>query len=90
MSKIHFMQIQYVLCFYLLKGDVIFLISFKPLQYLLIRRNISKMEFIHLIDISPSTAAKMWRNEYISMKIVNDICAKLKCELTDVIEYIPD
>lgn len=66
------------------------MISFEPLQITLIKKKISKMDFIRLLDISPTTAAKMWKNEYVAMKIVDDICKKLDCTLTDVIEYIPD
>ncbi|MFK4300157.1 helix-turn-helix domain-containing protein [Paenibacillus sp. NRS-1782] len=66
------------------------MISFEPLQITLIKKKISKMEFIKLMNISPSTAAKMWRNEYIAMKIIDDICNKLECNLTDVIEHTPD
>jgi DNA-binding Xre family transcriptional regulator len=66
------------------------LISFEPLKILLIKRNISKMDFIKMVDISPTTSAKMWKNEYVAMKIIDDICNKLECELTDVIQHIPD
>ncbi|PZT57455.1 helix-turn-helix domain-containing protein [Paenibacillus silvae] len=63
------------------------MISFEPLQITLIKRKISKMEFIKLLDISSATAAKMWKNEYIAMKIIDDICNKLDCKLEDVIVY---
>lgn len=66
------------------------MISYEPLQILLIKRKISKMEFIELINISPTTAAKMWKNEYVAMKIVDDICNKLEVSLSEVIEHIPD
>lgn len=66
------------------------MISFEPLQILLIKRNISKMEFIKLMSISPSTAAKMWKNEYVAMKIVDDICNVFHVPLTDVVKHIPD
>lgn len=48
------------------------------------------MEFIKKVGISPSTAARMWKNEYIAMKIINDICNALECDLPDVIKFIPD
>lgn len=66
------------------------MISFEPLQILLIKRNISKMDFIRLMSISPSTAAKMWKNEYVAMKIVDDICNMLHVPMTDVIKHVPD
>ncbi|MEC0266711.1 helix-turn-helix domain-containing protein [Paenibacillus anseongense] len=66
------------------------MISFKPLLKTLIDKNLSKTEFVEMMKISSSTSAKMWRNEYIAMKIVDDICKKFECALTDVIEYVPD
>ncbi|MFD2663067.1 helix-turn-helix domain-containing protein [Paenibacillus thailandensis] len=66
------------------------MITFKPLQHLLINRGLSKGEFIKLVDIAPSTASKMWKDEYIAMKIIDDICNKLDCKLTEVIEHIPE
>jgi len=66
------------------------MISFEPLQITLIKKKISKMEFIKKVGISPSTAARMWKNEYIAMKIINDICNALECDLPDVIKFIPD
>lgn len=61
-----------------------------PLQHYLLEKKIPKMKLVKMVSISPSTAAKMWKGEYIAMKIVDDICNALGCELTDVIEHIPD
>ncbi|APB76464.1 XRE family transcriptional regulator [Paenibacillus polymyxa] len=66
------------------------MITFEPLQITLIKKKIPKMEFIKKVGISPSTAARMWKNEYIAMKIIDDICNTLECDLTDVIKFIPD
>lgn len=66
------------------------MISFIPLQKLLLDKQISKTEFVELMEISPTTSAKMWKNEYVAMKIVDDICRKLDCTLHDIIEYVPD
>lgn len=66
------------------------MISFEPLQITLIKKKISKMEFIKLTGISSSTAARMWRNEFVNLKIIDDICRELECDLHDVIKYSPD
>lgn len=66
------------------------MISFEPLQITLIKRKISKTDFIKLVGISSATSAKMWRGEYIAMKIIDDICNVLKCPITDVVVHIPD
>jgi len=66
------------------------MISFKPLQKLLIDKEMSKSDFTEFMNISPTTAAKMWRNEYIAMKIIDDVCKKFNCKVSDVIEFVPD
>ncbi|MFI2856832.1 helix-turn-helix domain-containing protein [Paenibacillus sp. JSM ZJ436] len=66
------------------------MISFKPLKKTLVELEINKMEFVKMIGISSSTAAKMWRNEYVAMSVIDDICNKLNCSLSEVIEHIPD
>ncbi|MEK4289397.1 helix-turn-helix domain-containing protein [Paenibacillus sp. FSL P4-0502] len=65
------------------------MISFKPLMRLMFERDMSKMEFVEFMQISPTTATKMWKNEYVSLKIIDDICKAFECNLSDVIEYIP-
>lgn len=66
------------------------MISFKPLLKTLIDKDMSKMDYVHLIKISSSTASKMWKNEYVAMKIVDDICNVMKCNIDDVIEHVRD
>lgn len=66
------------------------MISFKPLHKTLVEKDMSKMDLIELLSISSSTSAKMWKNEYVAMKIINQICMKLDCKIEDVIEYIAD
>lgn len=64
--------------------------SFKPLRKLLVERDMDKMDFVELMGISPSTASKIWKGEYVAMKIVDDICNKFKVSIEEVIEHIPD
>lgn len=64
--------------------------SFKPLQKLLIDKDMTKTEFTAFMGISSSTAAKIWNNEYIAMKIIDDICNKLECRLEDVVIHVPN
>ncbi|MDY8023404.1 helix-turn-helix transcriptional regulator [Paenibacillus polymyxa] len=65
------------------------MISFEPLQITLIKKKISKMEFIEMTGVSSSTAARMWRDEYIAMRIIDHICNVLECDLSEVITHIP-
>jgi len=66
------------------------MISFKPLLKQLIDKDMSKSDFIKLMGISTSTASKMWKNEYVALKIIDDICKEFECSISDVIEFIPD
>ncbi|WP_342422327.1 helix-turn-helix transcriptional regulator [Paenibacillus sp. FSL E2-0178] len=66
------------------------MISFDPLQITLIKKKISKMDFVKMVDISPTTASKMWKGEYVAMSVIDNICNTLEVPITDVIEHIPD
>ena len=66
------------------------MVSYKPLFKLLIDRDLSKVEFRRLTNISPNTMTKIVRGEEVSMSILNKICAVLHCDYSNIIEYIPD
>jgi len=65
------------------------MISFKPLLKILIDRDIKKGEFIEEANISWSTMAKINKNEYVSLEVIDKICAALDCQPGDLLEYIP-
>ncbi len=64
--------------------------SFKPLWKVLIDRDMTKENLRTAIKTSSATMTKMSKNEYISMKILDDICTYLNCNISDVIEFIPN
>lgn len=66
------------------------MISFEPLQITLIKKKISKMEFVKKANISPTTASKMWKDEYVALSVIDNICNILDVPITDVIVHIPD
>lgn len=61
--------------------------SYKPLWKLLIDRNMTKTELRELTKISTATLAKMGKDEYVSMEILETICKTLNCRIENVIEY---
>jgi len=65
-------------------------LSFKPLWKKLIDIDMSKTELRKLLGISSSTLARMRKDEYVSLKIINDICRELSCTPNDIIEFTPD
>ena len=63
--------------------------NYKPLWKQLIDLDMTKKAFAKKVGISISTLNRMGRNEYISLKIIDDICVMLQCTPNDVIEHIP-
>lgn len=61
--------------------------SYKPLLKLLIDKNMTKTQLREQLGISMATLAKISKNEYISMKVLDDICNLLNCKIEDVIEH---
>lgn len=63
-------------------------IKFYKLLDLLNRKGISKEELRKKTNISSSTMAKISKNEYVSLKVIESICKELNCQPGDIMEYI--
>ncbi|UWG99295.1 helix-turn-helix transcriptional regulator [Dehalobacter sp. DCM] len=66
------------------------MISYKPLLKLLIDRNLKKGELMELAKVSKATIARLNTNKYVSLEVIDKLCAVLNCQPGDLIEYIPD
>lgn len=66
------------------------MISYKPLQKLLIDRDIKKQELLRMTGISSATMAKLNTNEYVSLEVIDKICSALNCQPGDLLEHIPE
>ncbi|KOR90356.1 helix-turn-helix domain-containing protein [Paenibacillus solani] len=66
------------------------MISYKPLQKLLIDRDIKKQELLKMTGISSATMAKLNTNEYVSLEVIDKICSALNCQPGDLLEHIPE
>ena len=64
--------------------------SFNPLWKLLIDKDITKVQLGKEIGVSSSTLAKMGKNEYVAMEVLDRICNLLGCEIGSVIEHKKD
>ena len=64
------------------------MVSYKPLYRLLVERNMSKADLMKAARISPNTMTKIRKNEEVSMKILNKICATLEVTYGDIVEYV--
>lgn len=65
-------------------------IKYYKLFDILNRRNITKTQMRLAIGISTKTLAKISAHEQISMEVLEKICAYLKVQPGDVVEYLPD
>ncbi len=66
------------------------IISYKKLFKLLIDRDMKKKDLIALSGISQSSVTKLGHNECVSTEIIMKICNALKCDLTDIMELVPE
>lgn len=64
--------------------------SYNPLKKLLIDKSIKLEELRSALGISSATSAKINKNEYVSMKVLDDICNYLGCNIEDVITHIKE
>lgn len=58
---------------------------FKKLE----ENNMTKTGLQRSLKISSTTLAKLAKNEYVSMKVIDDICTLLDCQPSDIMEYVP-
>jgi DNA-binding Xre family transcriptional regulator len=50
---------------------------------------ITKTSLQRSLKISSTTLAKLSKNEYVSLKVIDDICTALDCQPGDIMEYVP-
>ena len=66
------------------------MITYKPLWKLLIDRDMNKTDLVLSGIMSRGTLAKMSRGEGVKLEVIDRICTRLDCQLTDVIAYERD
>lgn len=54
------------------------------------RQNLGKEELRKKINVSPATMAKIAKNEYVSLEVINKVCGVLNCQPGDIMEYVPE
>ena len=62
-------------------------ISYKKLWKLLIDRKVNKSTLCKRTGISSSTMAKLTREEYVALPVLEKICAELECNIGDIMEF---
>jgi len=61
-------------------------VSYKKLWKLLIDREMKKKDLREIAGISPSTIAKLGRNENVNTEVLVRICIALKCDINEIME----
>ncbi len=49
-----------------------------------------KVQLRDALGLSPSTLAKLSKNEYVAMEVLDRICTYLGCRIEDVVEHVPE
>ncbi|MDR1248231.1 MAG: helix-turn-helix domain-containing protein [Treponema sp.] len=61
-------------------------ISYNPLWKLLIDKGLKKTDLLEKVSISPSTLAKLSKNQPVDGKILQRLCEYFSCQYSDIIE----
>ncbi len=65
-------------------------VSYKKLWKLLIEKDMNKTELRLRAGISTVALAKLGKNENVNTEILAKICSALSCDISDIMEMIPD
>lgn len=64
--------------------------SYNKLWKLLIDKKMKKSDLRKNAKISSSTLAKLTNDENVTTDVLVKICNELKCNVSDIMEFIPD
>jgi DNA-binding Xre family transcriptional regulator len=66
------------------------MISYKKLWHLLLDKDLKKKDLITLAGVSSYTISKLNRGDNITTDVLQRICKGLECDLSDIMELVPD
>ena len=64
--------------------------SYNKLWKLLIDKKMKKSDLRKNAKISSSTLAKLTNDENVTTDVLIKICNELKCDVSDIMEFVPD
>ena len=64
--------------------------SYNKLWKLLIDKQMKKSDLRKKAGISSSSLAKLTKDENVTTEVQTKICRELKCDVADIMEFIPD
>ena len=65
-------------------------VCYNKLWKLLIDKNMNKTELRIATGITTTALAKLGKNENVSTEVLAKICKVLECDISDIMEMIPD
>ena len=63
-------------------------VNYDNLWKLLIDKKAKKTDLIFEAKISSSALAKLGRNEYVSLRVIDKVCQYLECDISDIVTII--
>lgn len=64
--------------------------SYNKLWKLLIDKQMKKSDLRKNAGISSSSLAKLTKDENVTTEVLAKICRELKCDVADIMEFVPD
>lgn len=65
-------------------------LSYKPLFKLLVDHDLKTGELCNLAGLSRNIIPKLKRGKHVSTESLAKICTVLKCDVCDIVEFIPE
>lgn len=65
-------------------------VSYGKLFKLLIDKKMKKKDLMQAAGISPSSMAKLGKDEYVSLEVLVKVCHALRVDIGDIMEVVED
>ena len=66
------------------------MISYQPFYQTLLQKGITEYHLIFKQGVDANTLHRMKHGKAITTRTLNSLCEILDCQVTDILEYIPD
>ena len=66
------------------------MVSYKKLWKLLIDKGMNKKDLMQVSGISTASVSKLTKGQNIQTDVLCKICKALKCDFSDIMEYVRD
>ncbi len=66
------------------------MISYKKFWETLKIKEVSTYALVEKYGLSSSVLQRMRNEEYLSLRKIDDLCRILDCEISDIVEYVPN